>query len=139
MQSTTVAAADTITTKSGRNFECVVLQEDARSVTFRIGYGTMTLPCDISMNIKRSPVITESSVAVTTKPTSSGARIPAWSTVVGALVKERWATGLQQIPATVIDKGVMRNVPYQSYRCGEDYEVNVYGDPDARSASTARC
>jgi hypothetical protein len=33
----------------------------------------------------------------------------------------------------VIDKGVMRSVPYTSYRCGSggDYEVNVYGDPDA--------
>jgi hypothetical protein len=37
---------------------------------------------------------------------------------------------LRQIPATVIDTGVMRHVPYQSYRCGEDYELNVYGDPD---------
>lgn len=37
--------------------------------------------------------------------------------------------GLVQIPATVIDKGVLRNVPYKSYRAG-DYEVNVYGDPD---------
>jgi hypothetical protein len=37
--------------------------------------------------------------------------------------------GLVQIPATVIDKGILRNVPYQSFRAG-DYEVNVYGDPD---------
>lgn len=37
--------------------------------------------------------------------------------------------GLVQIPATVIDKGVLRNVPYKSYRAG-DYELNIYGDPD---------
>jgi hypothetical protein len=30
----------------------------------------------------------------------------------------------------VIDKGVLKNVPYTSYRSG-DYELNVYGDPDA--------
>ena len=40
-----------------------------------------------------------------------------------------YLAGLVQIPATVIDKGVLRNVPYKSYRAG-DYEVNVYGDPD---------
>ena len=34
-----------------------------------------------------------------------------------------------QIPATVIDKGVLRNVPYKSFHAG-DYEVNIYGDPD---------
>jgi hypothetical protein len=39
-----------------------------------------------------------------------------------------YLAGLVQIPATVIDKGVLRNVPYKSYRAG-DYEVNVYGDP----------
>jgi hypothetical protein len=39
-----------------------------------------------------------------------------------------WAKGLKQIPSTVIDKGVLRAVPYTSYRAGE-YELNVYGDP----------
>jgi hypothetical protein len=28
----------------------------------------------------------------------------------------------------VIDKGTLRNVPYVSFRCNEDYEVNIYGD-----------
>jgi hypothetical protein len=41
-----------------------------------------------------------------------------------------WAKGLKQIPSTVIDKGVLRNVPYTSYRAGE-YELNIYGDPEA--------
>jgi hypothetical protein len=41
-----------------------------------------------------------------------------------------WAKDLKQIPSTVIDKGVLKNVPYTSYRSG-DYELNVYGDPDA--------
>lgn len=50
-----------------------------------------------------------------------------------ALAKEPWATNLKQIPATVIDVGNLRFVPYVSYRCGEDYEVNVYGDPEAPS------
>ena len=30
----------------------------------------------------------------------------------------------------MIDKGVLKNVPYISFRCGDDYECNVYGDPD---------
>ena len=40
-----------------------------------------------------------------------------------------WAKGLKQIPSTVIDKGVLKNVPYTSYRAG-DYELNIYGDPE---------
>jgi len=42
-----------------------------------------------------------------------------------------WAKGLKQIPSTVIDKGVLRNVPYTSYRAGGEYELNVYGDPES--------
>ena len=41
-----------------------------------------------------------------------------------------WGRDLAQIPSTVIDKGVLRDVPYTSYRAG-DYELNVYGDPAA--------
>jgi hypothetical protein len=40
-----------------------------------------------------------------------------------------WGSEWQQIPATVIDNGVLKHVPYQSFRSG-DYELNVYGDPD---------
>lgn len=42
--------------------------------------------------------------------------------------RQPWAADLQPIPATVIDKGILRNVPYLSFRAG-DFEVNVYGDP----------
>src|SRR5688572_1173986 len=41
-----------------------------------------------------------------------------------------WAKNLKQIPSTVIDKGVLRAVPYTSYRAGE-VELNLYGDPEA--------
>jgi endogenous inhibitor of DNA gyrase (YacG/DUF329 family) len=41
-----------------------------------------------------------------------------------------WGKDLKQIPSTVIDKGVLRDIPYLSYRAG-NYELNVYGDPAA--------
>ena len=40
-----------------------------------------------------------------------------------------WGDGLEQIPATVVDKGVLKYVPYQSFKAGS-FEFNVYGDPD---------
>ncbi len=46
-----------------------------------------------------------------------------------AAASRRWGKDLKQIPSTVIDKGVLRHVPYTSYRAGE-YELNVYGDPN---------
>jgi hypothetical protein len=53
---------------------------------------------------------------------------------VKTLTAQPWASDFHQIPATVIDAGVKKNVPYQSFRCGSDYEVNVYGDPDSPAA-----
>lgn len=44
-------------------------------------------------------------------------------------MKQEWGKSLRLIPSTVIDKGVLRNIPYTSMRAG-DYEINVYGDPD---------
>ena len=41
-----------------------------------------------------------------------------------------WGKTLARIPSTVVDVGVLRNIPYFSFRAGE-YEMNVYGDPDA--------
>ncbi|HEX7898045.1 MAG TPA: hypothetical protein VF950_09820 [Planctomycetota bacterium] len=55
-------------------------------------------------------------------PTRAKARAAATNTF--------WGKSLAQIPSTVIDKGVLRNIPYLSYRAG-DYELNVYGDPAA--------
>jgi hypothetical protein len=37
---------------------------------------------------------------------------------------------LVQIPATVIDDGMLKGVPYVSYRVGPDCELNIYGDPE---------
>jgi hypothetical protein len=46
------------------------------------------------------------------------------------LAKQPWATNITPIPATVIDKGMLSNVPYSSFQCGDNYEVNIYGDLD---------
>jgi len=46
-----------------------------------------------------------------------------------AAAVQPWASTLQQIPATVIDNGVLRNVPYKSFRARCAYEINNYGDP----------
>lgn len=122
-----MAHADTVTTKSGGNISCTVLQEGSTSVTVRIGYGTVVIPREMIESIRKE-------VPAATSPTTSPAnqsRIPSYSTVVSVLLRQNWSTNFQQIPATVIDKGVLRHVPYQSYRCAENYEINVYGDPDA--------
>lgn len=137
-----VARGDHVTMSSGREFDGQVLQESDASITFRLDHGTITVPRSSIVRVQKvappPPARPTPSVGVPptaapiTKPTSQPAqRIQGWEPVTSRLAKQPWATNLLQIPATVIDRGQMRYVPYSSYRCGEDYEVNIYGDPDA--------
>jgi len=124
--------ADTVTMTSGRTVEGVVLREDPSSVSVALNYGTVTFPRAAVQKIERSNKPAAAPAAKTVgAPASAKPRVPSWLTAVKVLTAQPWATEFHQIPATVVDTGVMKNVPYQSFRCGVDYEVNVYGDPDA--------
>jgi hypothetical protein len=119
--------ADTITMKSGSKFEGVVVSESAESITLRRGYGMMYIQRSDVMAIEKTPIITAPPKA---KTNDSEQRITSESKLIEAVLATEWAKDLQQIPATVIDNGNLRFVPYTSYRCAEDYEINIYGDPD---------
>jgi hypothetical protein len=58
-------------------------------------------------------------------------RIPSWVKIVSQLASKEWAHDIKQIPATVIDNGALKDVPYISFRCNTGgYEMNIYGDLD---------
>ncbi len=78
--------------------------------------------------IKRDPTIASARL-----PLPANANLPSSDQVSSMLSQEPWLSGLDQIPATVIDKGVMKYVPYRSFRSG-DFELNVYGNPDSPAA-----
>lgn len=64
-------------------------------------------------------------------PQANPARpLPTRAKARAAAANAFWGKTLAQIPSTVIDKGVLRNIPYLSYRSG-DFELNIYGDPAA--------
>lgn len=57
-------------------------------------------------------------------------KFPSCNEITNCFGAMSWVKDLQQIPATVIDTGVLKDVPYNSFKAG-DYELNVYGDPSA--------
>ncbi len=126
------AQAAVLHLKNGGTLRGTVLQETDELVTFGLQYATVTLRRAEIASIERTVAEQPEAREAHGDTPKDGARLPRWSIAVGRLAKAPWATGLSQIPATVIDKGVMRNVPYASYRCGTggDCEVNIYGDPD---------
>lgn len=110
-------SADVIVTTNGNRIEGTIVDESADAYQLQTQFSTMTLPKSMVKSVER-----------TAQSTSS--RIPPLSRTVEAVKSQRWARSLEQIPATVIDNGVMKDVPYQSYVIGNDCEVNVYGDPE---------
>jgi hypothetical protein len=58
-------------------------------------------------------------------------RIPNWVTIISQLTTNEWAHEFKQIPATVVTDGILKDVPYISFRCNTaGYEINIYGDLD---------
>ncbi|MBL8879816.1 MAG: hypothetical protein JNG88_11915 [Phycisphaerales bacterium] len=109
-----------------------IIQENTERITIALQYGTIKVGrADIESVEKSTP---EEPVVASDEPKklADGSRLPLWSNMIQQLAKAEWAADLTQIPATVIDNGVMESVPYTSFRCGSgaNYEINVYGDPD---------
>jgi hypothetical protein len=116
-------AADTISFGPGRSMDCTVLQDDGRTVTVLHNASLLRFPrSDVE-------VVKDTTADRGERSSTSASRLPNYAATIVRLAAQEWATELRQIPATVIDTGVMRNVPYKSHRAGGDYEMNVYGDP----------
>jgi hypothetical protein len=129
--------ADSITLKSGVAItECTILQANAEHVVLLYGTGIIRIDRrDVNEN---EPLVTVTEltrpidpVDDKKQPTATPNHLPDYGSIAKMLGRETWATDLQQIPATVVSLGIMRNVPYKSHLCGDNYEVNVYGDPKA--------
>lgn len=62
---------------------------------------------------------------------ASAPQAPSNTAALDALTKVGYTEQALQIPATVIDTGILKYVPYLSYRIGDDRELNIYGDPES--------
>lgn len=56
--------------------------------------------------------------------------LPSWRVIVNDLRTNDAVKSLEEIPATLIDNGEFKNVPYISFRVNQEIELNIYGDPE---------
>ena len=109
---------------NGHSLECTILQTSPTDFTIMHGFMVLRMP--------RSGVTAVKDVDSKIAPTAE--RLASFGRLQDSHCVCRGTTlgiDFQQIPATVIDNGVLRNVPYKSFRAGQDYEINIYGDPVA--------
>ncbi len=117
-----VTFADTLVLSNDSTVSGTVIQTNGDDVLLLTGYAAYNFSKANIKAIKTGPV--------EAAEFSDTNRLPDFEHTILSLSRQPWATNLSPIPATVIDNGILRNVPYTSFRCGEDYEVNVYGDLD---------
>jgi hypothetical protein len=115
--------ADTIKFSDGTKVNCTVVQESDEKIAFLLHYSLMQIP-----RTGVQEIIRDSKESTPETPNADG-RFPNYVAIVLRAGDCSWAKDVHQIPATVIDTGVMRNVPYKSLNAGRDYEINIYGDP----------
>lgn len=117
------ASADSLHLKNGRVVEGDIVQETNAAYCVRVAYGhshfTLNYPKTDVEFVKRT-ALTEAKVE---------GRLFTLDRCLFTAGRQNWMPELKAIPATVIDKGVLRHVPYLSFKAG-DYEINVYGDPN---------
>jgi hypothetical protein len=116
--------ADVVILESGKVITGNVLQQDSDGVLVQMDYGTFRYPLSMIKDVRKEKIDASAE-------SSSAQRIPNWAKIVSLLATNGWAHELKQIPATVIDNGVLEDVPYISFRCNTGgYEINIYGDLD---------
>lgn len=119
--------ADVVILNNGQVINGNILEQDASGTLIQLDYGTFRYPKSVIKEAKREPT-------TSVEASSSSQRIPNWSRIISALATNGWQHELKQIPATVIDNGVLKDVPYISFRCNSGgYEINIYGDLDRPS------
>jgi hypothetical protein len=116
--------ADVVILQDGKVITGNVLQRDNDGVLVQMNYGTFRYPLSWIKDVRKETNAFPNVL-------NNSQRIPSWGKIISTLVTNEWAHELEQIPATVIDNGVLQNVPYISFRCASSgYEINVYGDLD---------
>ena len=116
--------ADIVILGNGTVITGNVLEKDSDGVLIQMDYGTFRYPSSFVKDVRK-----EQHLTTTESPETN--RIPNWAKIISVLVTNGWQHELKQIPATVIDNGVLKDVPYISFRCNSGgYEINIYGDLD---------
>lgn len=116
--------ADVVILQNGNVITGNVLQQDNQGVLVQMDYGTFRYPPSWIKDVRKD-------TASCLNESNNEQRIPSWGKIISTLATNEWAHELKQIPATVIDNGVLQDVPYISFRCASaGYEINIYGDLD---------
>jgi hypothetical protein len=115
---------DRLEMNDGSTMRGLILKNTAKSVLFQTPTKEVLVPKD---QIRR--IHDEIDGEIVFDEIAGKGRLPSWRAMVTDLRNHDDIRSLQQIPATTIESGLFKNIPYLSFRLNEQSEFNVYGDP----------
>jgi hypothetical protein len=120
---------DTVIMKDGRRYKGLIVHNTSDTVTIQTPFAEVTVS---KSDVTRIQDESDESIYFTAMQRRGS--LPPWRVIVNDLRLHDKIKSFEQIPATVIDSGEFRNIPYQSFRINKDVELNIYGDPEDPSA-----
>lgn len=118
-------APDSLLLRDGRTIRGLIIKNSADSVLIQEEFGeTRYLKSEIVR------IRDEADKDVLFTDIQRKGDLPAWRVVANDLRTHDEIKSLVEIPATAIDHGEFKNVPYKSFRVNNDLELNIYGDPN---------
>lgn len=122
-------APDDIELVDGQKISGLIVRRNAKFVVIQTDKGEETVANEF---IRRVDDLPDDGVYFT-EITDAG-ELPNWRSIVQDLRLDDHVRSFEQIPATAIDVGNLRNIPYLSFRINGGSEMNVYGNPENPAA-----
>jgi hypothetical protein len=125
----TFKAPDSLVLKNGKKVNGLILRNTKDAVLLQEKIGEISYPKSEIVRI----IDNTNSESIFTENFAKG-KLPPWRVIASDMRSNDAVRSFVEIPATVIDSGEFRNVPYKSFRVNQDIEVNIYGDPEDPAA-----
>ena len=119
----TQTAPDTLVMADGSKVRGLILKNTADNVLIQTDTSELLVP---KSQIRR--ISDEMDGEVVFAEVAGPGRLPSWRAMVFDLRNHDSIYALEQIPATTIGEGYLKNIPYLSFRVNDQSEFNVYGD-----------
>lgn len=116
---------DTVILNDGTALRGLIVRNDATTLTLQQRAGEKEIP-------KKSIRIIndDNDAAAYFAEIMDPGKLPPWRMIVQDLRCDDNIRSFREIPATRIDSGYLRRIPYLSFRINERVEMNVYGNPE---------
>lgn len=116
---------DTVILNDGTELRGLIVRNDAETLVLQERMREVEIP---KRQIRR--ISDQADSLVYFADIADPATLPPWRMIVQDFRLDDNIRSFREIPATTIDNGYLRNIPYLSFRINRRVEMNVYGNPE---------